>query len=59
MEYTTVKGLQQFLDEDASLKEKFTYEEFMNKKSAPDNSDVTIDEAYRVYCAKRTELENI
>lgn len=43
------KGLREFLAEDSSLTNKMTYEEFQNKKAAPDNSDDDIDKVYRTY----------
>ncbi|MCM1143342.1 MAG: hypothetical protein NC318_07050 [Blautia sp.] len=44
------KGLFGFLEEDTSLKEKISYEEFQGKKAVPDNSDETIEKAYQDYC---------
>lgn len=43
------KGLQDFLNEDSSLTEKITYEEFLDKKLAPNNSDDPIEEVYWDY----------
>ena len=51
-----IKGLKEFLTEDASLTEKLTYEEFQEKKAAPGNSDDGIYEAYEAYC---TALEKM
>ena len=43
------KGLDDFLLEDSSLTEKMSLEEFNKNGSAPDNSDETIEAAYRSY----------
>lgn len=43
------KGLKQILEEDKSLQEKVTYEEFSSGKIIPTNSDVGIKDAYEVY----------
>lgn len=41
------KGFKEYLDDDPSLKVKFTYEEFYNQKNAmPANEDVTIEQAF-------------
>lgn len=48
-EKITPKGLEQILKEDASLKEKYTYQEFMDKKSTPRNSDSSVEEVYEDY----------
>ncbi len=50
------KGLKQFLDEDTSLTEQMTHEDFENKKAAPNNSDKKLEEVYQTYC---TVLENL
>lgn len=39
------KGFAEYLADDPSLAEKYTYEEFYNQKNAmPDNEDVTIEQ---------------
>ncbi len=43
------KQLQDFLKEDKSLLEKISYEEYLAKKSAPNNSDEPLDKTYRKY----------
>lgn len=43
------KGLSQILEEDTSLKEKFTYQEFVDNQVVPHNSDNTIEKAYEDY----------
>ena len=43
------KQLQDFLNEDKSLLEKISYEEYIAKKSAPNNSDEPLDKTYRKY----------
>ncbi|MBR1478734.1 MAG: hypothetical protein IJ608_12380 [Lachnospiraceae bacterium] len=44
------KGLVGFLNDDSSLLEETTLEEFETGKVAPDNSDDDIEDAYRTYC---------
>ena len=45
------KGFQDYLNDDPSLTEKITYEEFMNKKATPkDNEEISIEDAYDSYC---------
>lgn len=44
------KGLRSFLEDDASLTEKMTNEDFQNKKAVPNNSDYEIEEVYQTYC---------
>ena len=56
MKNNKTKGLQDFLTEDASLTEKVTYEEFQNRKAAPNNTDDMIAEAYKAY---RDALEKL
>ncbi len=43
------KGLDALLNDDPSLREKLTYEDYMAGKSVPDNSDYKIDEVYEEY----------
>lgn len=45
------KGLNDFLEDDISLKEMITHEEFKEKKAVPDNSDEEIAKVYETYCA--------
>lgn len=51
------KGLSRFLEEDPSLAETYTYDEYQKGLAAPVNTDVTIEEAYKSYCEKRAKLE--
>ena len=47
------KGLKDYLADDPSLTEKFTYEELYGEKDAtPISEDVTIEEAYNAYIEK-------
>lgn len=46
-----VKGLQGFLADDMSLTERVTHEQFLEKKTAPNNSDDELGEVYKVYRA--------
>lgn len=50
------KGLSDFLSEDKSLTDTFSYEEFCEKKAAPNNSDDILEDVYRAY---RTALEKL
>ena len=50
MEKLKTKGIMDFIAEDGSLSTKITYEEFKNKKAAPNNSDDGIKEAFEAYC---------
>ena len=43
------KGLQDYLDDDPSLREEISYEEFMAGKAAPKNSDIPFEEAFKAY----------
>lgn len=43
------KGLNEILNEDASLTEKITYKEFIERKTVPTNSDKTVKLAYDNY----------
>ena len=43
------KSLQDYLNDDPSLREKISYEEFMAGKAAPKNSDIPFEEAFRAY----------
>lgn len=51
------KGLQDFLNEDASLTEKITYKEFENGQKAINMKDYGIAEAYDAY-RRVLEAEN-
>lgn len=42
------KNLQDFLDDDKSLTEKITYEEFQ-KRNIQENSDDNVDDVYKAY----------
>lgn len=43
------KGLKEILEENPSLSREITYEEFVNGKAKPQNSDESIEEAYANY----------
>jgi len=43
------KGLQEILEENVTLIEKYTYEEYEAGKTIPQNSDDPIDKAYENY----------
>ena len=45
-----IKGLEGYLQDDADLSRKITYQEYQRKKAAPGNSDYQIEEAYAEYC---------
>ena len=45
------KTLEDFLSDDISLREEISYQDFLEKKSAPNNSDVRIRDAYDGYCS--------
>lgn len=49
METLVPKGLKQIFEEDKSLREKITYNEFIQKKIVPQNSDEPIDDVYENY----------
>ncbi len=52
------KGFREYLADDPSLAEKFTYEEFFaQKKAAPVNEDVTIEQAFSVCMEMFEKLE--
>lgn len=52
------KGFKDYLNDDPSLVEKFTYEEFYGQKNAsPVNEDVTIEEAFNVCMRTCNKLE--
>lgn len=53
------KGLEQFLEEDPSLRESISYTEFENKKAAPNNSDKKLAVVYQTYCDVVEKLENL
>ena len=54
------KGFRQFTEEDPTLLEKASYEDFTKKKSVtPTNDDVTVQKAYSFYREKRDELEKV
>lgn len=56
----TAKSFQHFLADDPSLSEKFTYEDFINRKSAaPNNDDIDVQTAYNIYRQKIAESETI
>lgn len=44
------KGLRGFLEDDASLIEKMTTDEFQEKKAIPNNSDYEVEKVYQTYC---------
>lgn len=43
------KGLAEILEEDISLKTKYSYQEYLDNKIVPHNSDTTLEEAYESY----------
>lgn len=43
------KSLQDYLDEDPSLREKITYEEFQRRQNCSGQIDDDIEEAYNAY----------
>ncbi len=52
------KGFKEYLTDDPSLTEKFTYEEFYSQKNAaPANEDVTIEQAFNVCMEMCGKLE--
>lgn len=44
-----LKGLRDYLEDDPSLAQKITYEEYMNKAATPQCSDIPIETAYANY----------
>ncbi len=44
------KGLAEFLEEDSSLKEKITYDQYIQNGAVPENSDDELEKVYQVYC---------
>lgn len=48
---TRIKGksLNDYLKDDPSLMEKYSYKDFLAKKTAPDNTDSPIKEVYAKY----------
>ena len=60
-EWKRMKGkcLNDYLAEDPSLKQKYSYEEFLSKKTAPDNTDIPIKEAYAEYKEVVSVLEGM
>ncbi len=52
------KGFKEYLADDPSLAEKFTYEEFYGQKNAaPVNEDVTIEQAFNACIEMCGKLE--
>ncbi len=52
------KGFKEYLADDPSLAEKFTYEEFYSQKNvAPANEDVTIEQAFNACMEMCSKLE--
>lgn len=51
------KGFNDYLIDDPSLAEKFTYEEFYSKKATPVNEDVTIEQAFNTCMDMLDKLE--
>lgn len=45
------KGLDELLNDDPSLQEKVTYEDYLAEKRVPDKSDYSIEEGYEEYKA--------
>ncbi len=53
-----IKGLEEYLQDDADLSKKITYQEYEEKKAAPMNSDHRIEDAYAEYCAVLKQAED-
>ncbi len=53
------KGLQEYLQDDASLGEKVTYEQFEQKMLTSGNSDYEVERAYRSYRKALEELNEM
>ena len=51
------KGLQDYLNEDPSLTEKITYEEFINNQKPTGKKDDGLEEAYNTYLKDLETLE--
>ena len=52
------KGFKEYLTDDPSLAEKFTYDEFYGQKNAaPANEDVNIEQAFNACVEKCNQLE--
>lgn len=52
-----IKGLEGYLQDDADLIRKITYQEYQKKEAAPGNSDHQIEDAYAEYCAVLKQAE--
>jgi len=52
-----LKRLNQFLEEDPSLTDQFTYEEYQNGTVVSGDTDITMEDVYSGYCKKRMLLE--
>lgn len=52
-----IKGLEEYLQDDADLMKKITYQEYQDKMAAPRNSDHPLEEAYEEYCAVISQEE--
>lgn len=53
-----IKGLEDYLQDDADLMKKITYQEYQKKKAAPRNTDHPIEEAFEEYCALLSREED-
>lgn len=51
------KGLQDYLNDDPSLTEKVTYEEFINSQKSTSKKDDVVEEAYNSYLKILDTLE--
>lgn len=52
-----IKGLEEYLQDDADLMKKITYQEYQDKMAAPRNSDHPLEKAYEEYCAVISQEE--
>lgn len=53
-----IKGLEEYLQDDADLMKEITYQQYQDKKAAPRNTDHPIEEAYDEYCAVLSQKED-
>lgn len=49
VEKIKTKDLQDYLNDDPSLREKISFDEFIAGKAAPKNSDIQFEEAFKAY----------
>lgn len=54
------KGFKEYMADDPSLAEKYTYEEFYGQKNAtPDNEDVAIEQVFNACMEMCSTLEKV